>query len=181
MPGRDAKEPVLHAIEAGLSPIETRPAAPRIGADNGLDARPRHEPETVPPVASEVLRPGSIEPDPVSLDARVRLQAFVAHVEPPPRRTTWANLLQRVFEIDALRCPGCGGRMRVLSAIMDPDVARRILECLKLPARAPPVSRTDEVGPVLEQASQAEPESFPIEETDPGFDFDKSPPGDAWV
>jgi hypothetical protein len=28
--------------------------------------------------------------------------------------------------------------MRILAAIEDPDIARKILECLKLPARAPP-------------------------------------------
>jgi hypothetical protein len=51
----------------------------------------------------------------------------------------WAALLQRVFEIDALRCPRCGSTMRLIGAIEDPDIARRILECLKLPARAPPL------------------------------------------
>jgi len=50
----------------------------------------------------------------------------------------WAALLQRVFDVDALRCPRCGSTMRLLAAIEDPDVARRILECLELPARAPP-------------------------------------------
>ena len=56
-----------------------------------------------------------------------------------PRRLAWAALLQRVFEVDALRCPGCGARMRLLAAIGDPAVARKILECLDLPARAPPL------------------------------------------
>jgi hypothetical protein len=42
-----------------------------------------------------------------------------------------------VFEVDALRCPGCGARMRLLAAIEDPEVARKILECLDLPARPP--------------------------------------------
>jgi hypothetical protein len=54
-------------------------------------------------------------------------------------RMRWAALLQRVFEVDALRCPGCGSTMRLIAAIEDPDVARRILECLELPARAPPL------------------------------------------
>ncbi len=48
-------------------------------------------------------------------------------------------MLQRVFEIDALRCPRCGSTMRLIAAIEDPSVARKILECLKLPARAPPL------------------------------------------
>ena len=56
-----------------------------------------------------------------------------------PRQLAWAALLQRVFEVDALRCPGCEARMRLLAAIEDPEVARKILECLDLPARAPPL------------------------------------------
>jgi hypothetical protein len=46
----------------------------------------------------------------------------------------------RVFESDALRCPVCSGKMRVLAAIAQPDVARRILKCLSLPPRAPPIA-----------------------------------------
>jgi hypothetical protein len=48
-------------------------------------------------------------------------------------------LLQRVFDIDALRCPRCGSTLRLIAAIEDPAVARKILECLDLPARAPPL------------------------------------------
>jgi hypothetical protein len=59
----------------------------------------------------------------------------------PQRRLAWAALLQRVFEVDALRCPGCGARMRLLAAIEDPEVARKILECLDLPARPPARTR----------------------------------------
>jgi hypothetical protein len=55
-----------------------------------------------------------------------------------PRRLRWAALLQRVFEVDALRCPGCGARMRLLAAIEDPEVARKILECLDLPRACAP-------------------------------------------
>jgi hypothetical protein len=50
-------------------------------------------------------------------------------------------MLQRVFEVDALRCPRCTSTMRLIAAIDDPAVAERILECLKLPARAPPLGR----------------------------------------
>ena len=81
---------------------------------------------------------------------------------------TRADLLQRVFEVDALACPKCGGRMRVLSAITDPTVAARILRCLALPARAPPLATAREnVGPpdsVGEFSSEVIPE----------FDFDQS-------
>jgi hypothetical protein len=56
-------------------------------------------------------------------------------------RMRWAALLKRVFEIDALRCPRCGSTMRLIAAIEDPDIARRILDCLNLPARAPPMAK----------------------------------------
>jgi hypothetical protein len=148
--------------------MAAQPTTPRLGANNGLDARPGHEPETIPPSASKVLRPGSIEPGSVSLDAGARLQAFAAPAGPPPRRTTWSDLLQRVFEVDALRCPGCGRRMRVLSAITDATVVGAILRCLALPARAPPLAAPDDGarGSVL-----AADESF--SETS-AFDFDQS-------
>ena len=45
---------------------------------------------------------------------------------------------RRSFDLDALRCPRCGSTLRLLAAIEDPAIARRILECIGLPARAPP-------------------------------------------
>ena len=33
-----------------------------------------------------------------------------------------------------------GGRMRILAAIEDPSLARKILDCLGLPSRPPPVA-----------------------------------------
>jgi hypothetical protein len=75
----------------------------------------------------------------------------------PARRLAWAALLQRVFEVDALRCPGCGVRMRLIAAIEDPEVARKILECLDLPARAPPLEPapiTVSLGPEIDFADQ---------------------------
>jgi hypothetical protein len=55
-------------------------------------------------------------------------------------RIPWAELLQRVFEVDALGCPKCGGRMRVFAVITDPTVAAQILRCLGLASRAPPLA-----------------------------------------
>jgi hypothetical protein len=62
--------------------------------------------------------------------------------EPPPgsRRHTWAELMRRVFALDVLECPRCGGPMRILAEIHPPDAIRAILECLKLPSRAPPTT-----------------------------------------
>ena len=58
------------------------------------------------------------------------------------RNYTWAELMKRVFEIDVLECPRCLGRMRIVAAIHPPDATRKILDCLGLPSRAPPIATT---------------------------------------
>jgi ribosomal protein S27E len=63
-----------------------------------------------------------------------------------PRRLTWAQLLRRVFAVDAFQCE-CGGRMRILAAIDQPEVARAILDCLGLSSRAPPLAPPSPPGP----------------------------------
>ncbi len=55
-----------------------------------------------------------------------------------PRRLPWAELMRRVFAVDVLKCPDCGGPMRILAAIHDPTAVRAILDSLGLPSRAPP-------------------------------------------
>jgi hypothetical protein len=46
--------------------------------------------------------------------------------------------MKRVFLADVLQCELCGGEMKVL-AVIHPPLAQQILECLGLPASAPPV------------------------------------------
>jgi len=57
-----------------------------------------------------------------------------------PRNYTWAELLKRVFLLDVLVCDRCGGRMKVLCAVHPPEAKRRILDCLGLPSRPPPIA-----------------------------------------
>ena len=57
--------------------------------------------------------------------------------------------------------------MRLVSAIEDPEVARKILECLDLPARAPPL------GPVSDESVWHESESW---DEDAPEAFDQTPP-----
>ena len=81
------------------------------------------------------------------------MERILACMPPRPRRLDWAALLLRVFKIDVLACDQCGGRMRVLAFLTDPDVTRGILAHLELstaapsvkPARAPPRLRTEGV------------------------------------
>ena len=64
----------------------------------------------------------------------------------PPDRVPWAQLLRRVWLVDALRCARCGGRRRLLAEVTEPSAIRAILEHLGLdpetlgpvPARSPP-------------------------------------------
>ncbi len=57
---------------------------------------------------------------------------------PRPRRIAWAKLLARVFALDVTRCRKCGGRMRVLEIISDPDAIARILHGARAPPAPPP-------------------------------------------
>ena len=43
---------------------------------------------------------------------------------------TWARRLKRVFSIDIEVCEQCGGAVRIIASIEDPDVIRRILDHL---------------------------------------------------
>jgi hypothetical protein len=44
--------------------------------------------------------------------------------------------MRRVFDLDALRCPRCAGRMQLIATIDDPAVIQRILAHLGLLGRA---------------------------------------------
>jgi hypothetical protein len=49
--------------------------------------------------------------------------------------------MMRVFEIDVLKYLDSNGRLRILTAIHPPVNTRKILECLGIPSRAPPVAQ----------------------------------------
>ena len=57
------------------------------------------------------------------------------------RRSTWAELLQRVFSIDVLHCRHCGGRRKLIALITDGVVVRKILDHLGLPTEPPILAR----------------------------------------
>ena len=56
------------------------------------------------------------------------------------RRLRWADLLRRVFAVDVLTCPDCGGARRLIAMITDGLVVRRILDHLELPSTAPAIA-----------------------------------------
>jgi hypothetical protein len=56
---------------------------------------------------------------------------------PRVSRLPWAVLLKRVFMTDALTCPKCQGRMKILAAIIESQAIRKILDHLGIPSEAP--------------------------------------------
>ena len=65
--------------------------------------------------------------------------------------------------------------MRLIAAITDPSVARRILECLSLPPRAPPLASANEIDREPIVGRGAFQRTLAEAAGDPGFDFDQSP------
>jgi hypothetical protein len=59
---------------------------------------------------------------------------------------SWARLLKRVFAIDMARCPVCQqGRLRIIAAITDVNVIKKILRHLKLAVDPPPIASAQQV------------------------------------
>ena len=58
----------------------------------------------------------------------------------------WAAMIRKVYEVDPMICPKCGGTMKVIAFIMDYAAVDRIIDHLKLTfvAEKPPPSRVIE-------------------------------------
>jgi hypothetical protein len=72
---------------------------------------------------------------------------------PTAYRLPWADLLRRVFLVDALECPRCQGRMRIVAAVTEPDAVERILRHLG-EAFAPPTIASPRAPPSHDQAAE---------------------------
>ncbi|MFM7242931.1 MAG: hypothetical protein ACKO40_01980, partial [Planctomycetaceae bacterium] len=46
-------------------------------------------------------------------------------------RASWAELLRRVFGVDAYRCPGCGGRLALRTLVVNRPATTKILRGLE--------------------------------------------------
>jgi hypothetical protein len=83
--------------------------------------------------------------------AKERVCLLPPRVKLPPTRNSpwvpWYDLLFRVFDVDAMACPHCPGRMRVHAVVQGRWATRRVLGCLGRPssprlwsARGPPAA-----------------------------------------
>lgn len=84
------------------------------------------------------------------------------------RRRMWAILLKKVWDIDALQCPMCGGRMKAVSVIKRPSVIRRILEHLELWEEEEPRPLPEILGMVCEPYADYVPWRDDVPETEVG-------------
>ena len=78
-----------------------------------------------------------------------------------PSYVPWADLLRRVFALDILACPDCGGRLRLLATIEDRAVIKQILTHLGLPVDLPQpaAARTPAWLPGVRGAADHEPDA----------------------
>jgi len=130
----------------------TEPAAPArvlvgLGATAGASVGPASPGPLAAAVAPPVVdgataRPAPAPPlpepdrDPREPDGQ---DAGAGEAAPTASAWRWADLMRRVFALDVLACPRCGGRMRVVATIDDPAVIRKILAHLALPVDEPPL------------------------------------------
>jgi Putative transposase len=90
--------------------------------------------------SSASLRPRIIPPPTPPADTASR-----PTMPPPPSGgprsvfRKWAELLRLTFAIDVETCPRCGGRMKLVALVNDPNSVRRFLGHLGLPAEPPPL------------------------------------------
>jgi hypothetical protein len=78
------------------------------------------------------------------------------------QRMTWAALIKAIFEVDPLRCPKCGGTMKIISFIEEQPVIEKILRHCNLwkgeKSRSPP--KPEEKSPQKEEREQQYDYSF---------------------
>jgi ribosomal protein S27E len=75
-------------------------------------------------------------------------------VEEEPRRLPakgWAEMIRKVYEVDPMTCPRCGGPMKVVSFLTEPAVVDRIIDHLKLTfvAEKPPPEGALQILPMI--------------------------------
>ncbi|HPI40751.1 MAG TPA: transposase, partial [Pseudobdellovibrionaceae bacterium] len=93
----------------------------------------------------KIVEPDS-EPDPLA-------EAKSKEKQNAKKRMKWAQLLKRVFNIDIETCTRCGGKVKIIAAIEDPAVIKKILDHLGInssppkwtSARGPPVDTQPEL------------------------------------
>ncbi len=85
-----------------------------------------------------VARSEELSPNVLSVRHWERLRSGALLANSP--RIDWATLMRRTFDVDVLACARCGGRIKVLGVVDDPETVRTILSELGI-SSAPPCVR----------------------------------------
>ena len=117
------------AFLARLAVLVPRPRVNLVRYHGVLGPRAAWRPEVVPTAASRA--PDAPTTDQPSAEANDRASRA-------RRGWRWADLMRRVFAVDVLACPRCGGRLRLIATLEASDITRRILRHLDLPTEVPP-------------------------------------------
>ncbi len=120
------------AFLARLAVLVPRPRVNLVLYYGVLGPRAAWRPEVVPTAASRA--PDAPTTDQPSSEANDRASRG-------RRGWRWADLMRRVFAVDVLACPRCGGRLRLIATLEASDITRRILRHLDLPTEVPPPAR----------------------------------------
>jgi hypothetical protein len=95
---------------------------------------------------------------------KARLTAFPLRiVEEELRRVPskgWAAMIRKVYEVDPMRCPRCGGTMKVITFLTEHAVVDRIIDHLKLTFAAERSPRPQAVSQELLMAADVSAEYF---------------------
>jgi hypothetical protein len=85
----------------------------------------------------------------------------------------WAQSLARIYGVFALKCSGCGGRVRLVGFITEPATVRQILEHVGEPTSAPAIAPARSPPLEMEFAQRlAAPEA--VFEAIPELEFDQT-------
>jgi hypothetical protein len=126
-----------------LVPLVPKPRVHLTRYSGVLGPAAKWRPAVIPPAAAAgteahpaAIAPSSLKvPDADATEDITPAKSATRH----PRNYAWAELMRRVWEFDVLACR-CGGRLRIISAIHPPETTRKILECMGLPSRPPPIA-----------------------------------------
>jgi hypothetical protein len=95
----------------------------------------------------------TVEPEAIVDATRIAVKhwgrLFSGELLAKSRYIDWAALMKRTWALDVKKCERCGGRLRVLATITDPETIRKMLDHLHV--RSSPLPRAPARDPIWEQ------------------------------
>ncbi len=93
--------------------------------------------------ANRYYRPDTSENRALQNDLKIEASASKLIVKPQAKTgsKTWARLIAKVYEVDPLKCEGCGAQMKLIAFIKDAISITKILTHLGEAVEAPKMQR----------------------------------------